>query len=112
VNSPTNYPEITGIGTQMAKKPNKLPYKGMELIHEAMMQNQVAIYSLVDILKTPGLSDLEIFKRLGITIDQLHQANQILKTVPVVCKEEVTKQNGLGSDQTAGENKNIQFQEV
>lgn len=89
----------------------KIPYKGKGLIDKAIMDNQVAIYGLVEILRTPGLNESELYRRLGVTIDQMYRVNETLKAVPAICKEEVEKQNALDESQSA-EQKNNQLQEV
>lgn len=94
----------------MANSPKKLPYVGKGLIDEASMINQGIIHHLVDVLKTPGLAEVEIFRRIGIAIDDLHQISHILRAIPVECAKEANK-IALDESQSEGQ-KNIQLQEV
>jgi hypothetical protein len=84
----------------------KLPYKGIQFIDQAVMKNQMVVYGLVDLLKTPGLSETEIYRRIGIIINDLHEVSNLLKKVPVECKEEQDKKDAPAVESQSAETKN------
>ena len=79
----------------------KLPYKGAQLIDDAVMENQGAIIDLVAVFKTQGMSEVEIYRRIGVAVDRLYKVSQILSSIPVELKEEVKNENALGESQSA-----------
>lgn len=83
----------------MAKR---LPYKATEQIDQAVMSNEMAINDLVTILETPGISESETFRRVGLAINKLHKLTTELKLIPIELKEE--KQNALTVESQSAEN--------
>lgn len=69
----------------MAKR---LPYKANIQIDQAVMNNEIAINHLVGILDTQGITVSEIYRRIGLSINELHKLTNELKAIPVQLKEE------------------------
>ncbi|MHC1781232.1 MAG: hypothetical protein AB9891_00485 [Anaerolineaceae bacterium] len=61
----------------------RIPYKGAQLIDDAVMENQITIYELVEILKTSNMEKVEIYRQLGIVLDHLYKVSGILKSIPI-----------------------------
>lgn len=82
----------------------RLPYKANEHIDKAVMCNQMAIIDLVGILEAPGITESEIYRRIGLAINKLHQLSQDLKLIPVELKKDKKDAPAVESQSAKTEN--------